>query len=879
MAPPAITDDVVARPRLLQHLKRQPNRAFTLICAMAGSGKTTLVRQWLDTETQPVAWLSLHADNTQLAPFAVGILAAIQGIFPRAMKTLDTTVRAQSLPSVNQLAAYLINDLSELPEPFILVIEDYHLVQDLAVHDMMARLLQHRPAQLHLVLTSRTEPPLDLHSLRGRGQMIEIRQHEIHFQREEIAEFIDKSLEQTPSSDVLDVLQNRTEGWAVALRLAILTVGQDRGLDALADNLQGTHQQALDYLANEVFSRQSAEMQQFLMRTAILDRLCAPLCSVLLDEGASARADEILRALVASNLILSPLSSSDFQWYRFHALIRTLLGARLEATLPENEIVHLHRRAARWLAENGFTEESVRHYLAAQEVECAASLVEEKLEDLLNDLDRAQFSRLLSLLPQEVIEQRCGLVLASSQEKRWQNRVGALPAQMERARALLSGASPEKRRIYQAQIDTYAAYAYWGVAQPERAIESAHAALAALPQNSTFLRGIAELILDLSLQMSGHADEALRRVEREIAQNGERFDAWTLRLSMGAWGILLMEGWLEQAAEAANYQLIRARRNNMLLGTTWGHFGSALAAFHQGRFTSALQHFSSMVEMNYVADGNAFLDSILGQAMTYEWLGNREMADRSLDQATEVAAFTGAPAAQYEVTYCRARSALVRGEVDRAFQLLPQPLATEVRPRPYYTVGNPDVTTAHVLIRHGGGESLAIAQRLIEAISSFVRQIHSGLFEVDALLLQALLHARRERYNASEEALQRALELGNKQGSLRAFVEMGGPLIPQIRQMLAHGVAPTFVQRILDCFPESGKSGPSGETGLIMPLSNRELDVLELLVRRYTNQEIAEALVVAPNTVRSHLGRLFEKLGAENRRDAVIKARTYGILP
>lgn len=884
LTPPTLCDDVLLRPRLLEMIQPAHKRALTLVCAPAGSGKTTLVVQWLaespETARRQTAWLSLdnESDNSKIDLWLTQLLAAIQGVFPRALKDIDLMMRAQTLPSTEVLTSQLINDIAELPGDFMLVIEDYHLVQSPAIHEMMARLLLHCPPQLHLIVTSRTEPPLHLNTLRARGQLIEVRQGDLRFDARETASFLERAMEATPSPEVVRLLSERTEGWAVGLRLAAISARGDH-LGDLATNLRDTQRHVIGYLTDEVLARQSDEIKEFLLRTAILDRVSASSAATLFDGMEASSAEEHIQELVRSNLFLLSADSGQGVWYRYHALFRMFLKARLDSTLPAETIRDLHLRAARWFAEQGLVEEALRHALAGDDEEYAADLVEAGVMRALNDLDRALLNHYLDLLPPAVIERRPGLLLARGWALRWSLQMAAVPAILERARHLLAQEPRERGEQFSAHLRAFDSVVEWGSAEPERAIASATEALNGLPTDSYFLRGVTEDMLLFSLQMQGNAEAARQRLSDSHARHGNAFDSYSMRLAIGDWAIPYLEGWLEQSALAGNILLTSSRLVNMPLGIAWGHYFSGLTAFEQARFDGALQHFASLTEISYAADLGSVVDGLLGTALIYEWSGRLEESEGALEAAMDHAVRANSPHFAAEVSICRARCALARGDIEIAFQFLPQPILPEVRRRPFYTIGNPEITAAHILIARGKRDDLPLARKLVDAIAGFVKRTNARHSEADVHLLDALYYQRIERFDAAESALLQALQMGAPRGALRTFLEMARPLLPMLRQQLALGVEPHFIQRVLEGLPEPNQPRASGVTTLIKPLTNRELDVLELLVGRYSNQEIADALVVAPNTIRAHLVRLFEKLGAENRRDAVIKAREYGLIP
>ena len=363
LRPPAIATDAVLRPRLLARLARTQARKLTLISAPAGTGKTTLVAQWLAKDPRPVAWYSLDQGDSSLSAFFTYLVAAIQSVYPLACAGAAALVHASTEPPPDHLAAHLINELAELPDDLVLVLDDYHFVHDAPVHDLLANLIAHQPPQVHLVIATRREPALPLSALRAAGQMVELRMHDLRFLPAEIQEFVEKTIERPMPATLLPVLDRQTEGWGVGLRLAslsLLSAESEQEMHSLAMDLEQTKRHVLDYLMDEVLAHQSAEIQRFLLHTSVLERMCAPLCAVLLapaeaggpdeaeslpvaEQGGRSQAQQLLERIEAANLFVISLDAGR-RWYRYHALFRELLVARLQSTVSAADLARLHRR-------------------------------------------------------------------------------------------------------------------------------------------------------------------------------------------------------------------------------------------------------------------------------------------------------------------------------------------------------------------------------------------------------------------------------------------------------------------------------------------------------------------------------------------------------
>ena len=424
---PRVPEGLLRRERLLDRLNTGLPRPLTLVAAPAGSGKTTLLSSWLDRCPWPSAWLALDETDSDLLTFLAYFLAAIETMFPDALDATRTQLDALSLPTVPDIAARLGADLEGVGQPFVLVLDDYHLIHHPAVHALLAALLRHPPPTLHLVLSARHDPPLPLAQLRSQQHLAELRSHDLRLTPEEIAAFCQLTLGRRPDDPSLARLAEKTEGWVAALALAARTLTAAPGLDARLAELSADNRYVMDYLLAEVLLRQPPALQTFLLQTAILERLSGPLCdAVAPPPAAGPDGQTCLERLAESNLFTEALDEQR-QWYRYHPLFRQLLGAELPRRYPPAEIAAGHARASAWYAAQGLLEPALRHALAAADPAAAAALLAQQRQTLLNQEQWPRLERWLRLLPAALIDQQPELLLAEA----WLAYHRAQPAELQ----------------------------------------------------------------------------------------------------------------------------------------------------------------------------------------------------------------------------------------------------------------------------------------------------------------------------------------------------------------------------------------------------------------------------------------------------------------
>jgi LuxR family maltose regulon positive regulatory protein len=539
---PPLRKNLVPRLRLIQVLNEawQSNKKLSLISAPAGYGKTTLASEWLGGLQVDTSWLSLDKADNDPTRFLVYLIAALQQIDRRIGEQTGMMLQSgQPLPTEILLTA-LINEINGVSTPFILVLDDYHVIEAIQIHQELEFLVDHQPRQMHLVIITREDPPLPLPRLRARGQMVEIRQDDLRFSMDECSDLLNQVMRLNLSRTDIAALERRTEGWVAGLQLAALSM---RGRDDLTGFIQaftGSSHYVLDYLIEEVFKQQPADVQDFLLKTSILDRLSGPLCDAVANWTNSR---DLLEHLEHANLFIVPLDQSC-SWYRYHRLFAELLRQRLHATnaLSEN---NLHRLASQWFANQGFIPEAIHHTLQASDWDRAAALISENAVSMLRSGELVTLLSWLKALPNEVIFthpdlcQNCGWALT-------------LTGQLDAAEVYLQQAENIAREDEALLGPILVARAYHLRVRGDipLAIDYAHRALSILPQTDALSRGLAALTLGLTYWNIGdyqESEQAFLEVDRAAQQSGNHYARLTALTYLG--NIQAVNGHLHRAAE------------------------------------------------------------------------------------------------------------------------------------------------------------------------------------------------------------------------------------------------------------------------------------------------------------------------------------------
>ena len=491
---PPVRSGLVPRPRLSERLDAGADAKLTLVSAAAGFGKTTLVAEWVNRTEIPCTWLSLDGGDNDPVQFLTYLIAALQAVDEEIGRTVEGLLGAHQLPSLEALITPIINDVAALPQPFLLVLDDVHVIHEEAITQAIEFLIEHQPPQLRLLLLTRQDPPLPLSRLRVRGQLVEIGEADLRFTAGEAGAFLEQALALDLEPEIVSTLKARTEGWIAGLQLAALSVRGKPG-DAVAEFVSrfgGSNRHVIDYLAEEVLAMQREDVRDFLCQTSILDRLTASLCDAVTgrDDG-----QEMLRHLDGANLFLIPLDDRR-AWYRYHRLFADFLLTELDETARSR----LHARAADWFVAQGLHSEAVQHALASGDQDRAASTVVLASAGAFRQGSFATLQGWLDALPDEVV--RGDHELAT-----YQGWLGFFAGAPQKAAIYASAAErslpPDATLASRGRLLSLQAHVALSHGQPDAAVQYGKEALARFDQEDFLFRNLTSNLLGQILEATG----------------------------------------------------------------------------------------------------------------------------------------------------------------------------------------------------------------------------------------------------------------------------------------------------------------------------------------------------------------------------------------
>ncbi len=885
---PSVSPLLVARPRLLDQLTAWLDRRLILVSASAGYGKTALTSQWLGSVDCAHAWLSLDGQDDDLATFLRYLVAAIRTVYPDAMGAIELLLRAPTLPAPGRLADAVLQGMAALPGPLILALDDYHAIKAPEIHELMARLVEHVPAHVRLVLITRADPPLPLDRLRGRQQLGEIRAADLRFSSEETRLLLQKMLGSGVTEETADLLEDSTEGWPVGLHLAVLSLRNRRDPTIFARKIaEHGHQAVTEYLLSEVLAGLPEAQRDCLLQTSLFDRFCAPLIDAAqAEDGIKLPGDDFVRAIQRANLFVVSLDDEG-TWFRYHHFFQSLLRARLQQRYADAEIKSVHARASAWFAARGLVDEAVIHALKAGDLVDAARLIEAQVHPALDRENWHQFEHWIRQLPPEV-GRRPRLLTAQAWLHVLRYQFTTAAALLDTAEAIIA-AEPTtvqgSESIVQGEINVLRAMIAHYEGDFKRAAELTHAALGQLGPESQYATGQANLYHIWSLQASGEVDRAIEFAHQQLEAYSLKANALTLRVLLVLVNIYYELADLPRMQDSVVIYEKLARESGLSASLAWSHYMHGWLHYQRDELVEAETSFRLLADMSAAAHAKALVDGYVGLVLTALAQGcpsEARTAIAALRQRLierDMLAFTSVAASlEQRVTLAVEPGSSLDWHPEARSAAVPvdfweQPMLTQVR----------------TLLAAGSPHDLAQAAELLadSRAKALARSFNRRLIEVGGL--QALVFSAQGNEVAALTSLQEAIEWAAPGGALRLLADCGPGLIGPLNKLQAAGVAPRYIQKVLAVFdaravspipstPPGVATSVEGQEVMTEILSNREIDVLILLAERLTDKEIAERLVLSPVTIKKHTQRIYRKLGVDNRRAAVAQARQLGLI-
>jgi LuxR family transcriptional regulator, maltose regulon positive regulatory protein len=900
---------VVPRSRLVERLDMGLHHKLTLISAPAGFGKTTLAGEWLagrahlDPKVR-VAWLSLDEGDSEPARFLSYLIASLQTVVAGIGEGVLSTLESPQPPPTESVLTALLNEVATVPGSLVLVLDDYHVVDAIPVDEALAFMLEHLPAQMHLVIATREDPGLPLARLRARSQLTELRAADLRFTPAEAAEFLNQAMSLSLSAADISAVETRTEGWIAGLQMAALALqgmarrgtgstGSRSDTAGFIQAFTGSHRFVMDYLVEEVLQRQPENVRSFLLQTSILHRLCGPLCDAVTGQKDGGRT---LEGLERENLFLVPLDDRR-QWYRYHHLFAEVLQVRLLVEQPE-QLPALHGRASRWYEENGSPSDAIRHSLLAKDFGRAADLVELAGPMVEQGSQSAIWLNWVRELPDELIRARPVLSVWHAYALLGSGELEAAEARLVDAERWLDPADhsrgmvavdDEQLRVLLATIAVARAYHAHSLGDVPGTVRHAQRVLELLPEGEHVRRQQATALMGMTYWANGDL-EAADRVFTDYVMR--LLAAANIPDAISAATVLTdvkpALGRLHEAVGALEQllQFVVDRGERLPPDAADLYLGLGELDLERGDPVAAAEHLLRSKELGEQAELPVWRYRwCVAQARLTKTQGDPEGALRLLDEAERLFVRTPLPDIR-PISALKARIWAARGRVTEAMKWARE-RGLSVDDDLSYLREFEHVTLARVLIaQYESGHvdpsgALNDAARLLERLLRAAEEGGRIGSEIEILALQALAHQVQGNTSLALAPLERALSLAGSEGYVRVFVDEGPPMARLLQEVASRAIAPDGAKRLLAAFPSAmpGDAHPAeARCEGKEPLSTREIEVLQHIAAGRTNREIAARLYLSLYTVKAHARSIYHKLDAHSRTQAVVRARELGIL-
>jgi LuxR family maltose regulon positive regulatory protein len=879
---PPIRSKVVLRPRLIERLNEGLHSRLTVISASAGFGKTTLVSEWLMGCELPAGWLSLDEGDNDLTRFLTYLSAALQTIAPNIGEGMNGLLQSPQPPPIELFLASLLNEINAIPENFILVLDDYHIIDARPIDNAIEFLLERMPPQMHLVITTREDPRLSIARLRARDQLTEVRATDLRFTSSEAAKFLNQVMGLNLSSEAIALLESRTEGWIAGLQLAALSMQGHKDVIGFIKSFTGSHHFVLDYLVEEVLQKQSENIQTFLLRTSILDRLCGPLCDAVLGWGVEERlaspasGQETLENLEHANLFIVPLDN-ERRWYRYHHLFADMLRQRLHQSITssigdEKRIVaELHIRASKWYEDNCLEIEAFHHAAAANDVERAARLMEGKGMPLLFRGAVAPVLNWLDSLPRKELDARPSLWVMYASALLMVGQMTGVEQKLQAAEKALQGAKQDDKTLdlighiaaIRATLAVSKHQAETIIAESRRALEYLH------PDNLPVHTATA-WTLGYAYQLQGDR-AAASKAYTEALSISEMIGhvVITIMATLGLGNIQEVENQLYVAAETYR-RVLKLAGDPPLPVACEAHLGLARIYYEWNDLDAAKQHGELAVQLARQLEHTDRV--VAGEVLLTRLMLTRGEVSGAAAMLAKADHFARQHNFVNQMPHIGAAKVIVllhQGNLAVAAQLAQKHELPFSQARVYMAQGDTSAALAGLELLRVQAEAKGWEDERLKVI-----------------VLQAIaLQAHGDQFKAVQ-ILADALTMAEPSGFIRIFVDEGIPMNRLLCKAATHGIMADYLAKLLAEFeaeelksevkPDQRLAQPAKP--LIEPLSERELEVLHLIAQGLSNREISERLFLALSTVKGHNRIIFDKLQVKRRTEAVARARNLGLL-
>ena len=881
---PPVSFHYVLRTKIIHEFEKNIVRPLSIVSAGAGYGKSVAVSQWLEQTKFLYSWISLDEEHNDFRTFLFYLIASIEKVFPGLLKKSKDLAVALKLPPDKELIDSLINELCEIDDYFILVLDDYHLIKESKIHNLLDEWLRFPPPNVHLCIITRRDPPLNTRHLHLRGRITEIRMDQLIFRDEEIKELFKQLNDVDLNDQSAELLYNKTEGWIMALQMTSMLIEDPTDLDEVLEKKASGIATLSDYLASEVLSKQPKKIKNIMLASSILNRFSSELIDEISHGNTqngkvSIKGEEFIDRLRKSNMFVIALDDES-KWFRYHHLFQALLEENLKKQYSEDKIFELHQIASQWFEDHSFLEEAMDHALIAANPNQAAEIIKKNRLDLLNSNNFYLLEHLQRKIPMSIIESDPLLILVE------------LHMQWFHGNFIRLGELEEKMNLLidELEQDSYIRHEYYFFTgfislflrgDLTAARSNFDKGMELVSESASEPRGLLETHYMIFEQLGGEYDKVRQMfyelIEKEMAPIRKN------RIYQGFLIATLDQANMNEFELNYNNALSYARESKMKDSLGVILFLTASMKIRKAYWDDAIKCCHEILDIRYHVFTRSTVDTMTQLILIHSILHEKSKAEEVLNMLGDFTRSLG----KFFNTFlwsAKTRHLIINQDLDAVKDCLADYKPGVLDLVMYLDI--PEITHARALIFEGSEESLDKAEEELGQLEGMTNALHNRLHLLEVKLLQAMLYNKKGQYDKAEEALLSSLEIAEPEGMIFFYLEIGEELNDLLLQLKEKREKPEFIDTILkeiesikNLTIKASKSREPIANQNLSDLTRREVKVLECIAEGLRNKEIADKLFISEDTVKKHIYNMFLKMNVKNRLSLVSKAKEEGILP
>jgi len=870
---PQLTGDHIVRCNLAIKLDAIKDYNFTLVTSPAGFGKSTLVASWLQHQSLPHAWLSLDENDDNIYQFLRYFIEAVRSIDELFGKEVIQLLNASDPPSDEIIISQVLNEIAEIQGSMIMVLDDFHFIRQESILTFLKELIKHPAPALHLVLITRSDPNLPLHTLRLSGKILELRARDLVFKTQETAQLIVERFDIQPSDVLIHSLLEITEGWIAGLKLLIISVDNYNELDTKLDTAKHSDVFQVKFLVEDYLNSLGADLRKIILTACIFDKFSAELCTFINREtkpsGEEIDGKTFIEKLASAGMFIIPLDSSN-EWYRFHHLFLDLLSEKMQKEFSMDEISELHYKSSEWFERKGFTQMAIKHALQAGSESHALDLFKQYRITLLNIRSWQEHEYLLHMFSNECMDHSPVLLLSRSWINIYHGKMKEAFDLISDISKLLKAKGPPSAddKNLKGEVNTIASYYYYYRGEAKEAVRYSQAAIDQLEVDNSYPLGLAWIFLGGGYQMMGKSDQAIAIIYKalESAKSDLVKSSLFLILNYIHW----LNGNLPELKSSGFLLGKHGRNTNNQESKVYGDVFIGHYYYQIDQLELAEEHYDNANQYRYHSLGSIRTHFLVGHAMTCFELGNRARADLILEELEGYVAESGNEYMIKMISLAKAEMEFRKGEIEKAFQLTQNINSLPLRPVTNFFA--PQLIKAKIWIYYKIPSCNEEASVLLDETESYLLKVNNTRFLIDLYALKSIYNFDTGNLEISMKYLEKSVKLARPGGFIRVFTDMG----EKMREVILASTMSTrddkYIDQVLSSFKKKIIHAP------VEALSLREEEILQYLSQKLSNKEIGTKLFITEKTVKNHLNRIYRKLDVSGRREALNKAREKDLL-